>query len=68
MLLSRGNEPLARGIKIWRGESTGGTFPGGGGMSKFLVSGRGTPPTPSRENPVVPLLKKVSKILNPQFG
>ena len=38
------------GVSWGRG---GGTFHGGGGMSKFLASGEGLPPSPSRENPVV---------------
>ena len=37
------------------GESTGGTFPGGGGVNKFLASGEGTRPIPpSRESLVHP--------------
>ena len=45
----------------------GGTFPDGGEMSKFLVSGRGNLPIhPSRENPVVP--PKVWTNLNLPFG
>ena len=42
-------------IKIWWGMCTEWTFPGGGGMSKFLASGGGLPHSSNRENPVNPL-------------
>ena len=38
-------------IKIWWGKSTGGTFLGGGGMSKFLTSGGWTSPIPQYRKP-----------------
>ena len=47
-----------QGIKIW-GESTGGTFPGGGGMNRFLVGGGGLPASLLGEKTL--LLKKKKK-------
>ena len=44
MLFSEGMN-LGGGNKDLGGESTGETFPGGGGTSKFLASGGGTPPS-----------------------
>ena len=53
-------------IEIW-GESTGGIFSGGGGMSKFLASGGGALPIPcSRESLVIPL--KSGKDFKPPLG
>ena len=48
-----GDEPLVGGIKT-RGESTGRTFPGEGGMSKFLASGGETSPIPPVEKTLLP--------------
>ena len=36
-------------MDLWWGESTGGTLPGGEGMSEFLGSGGGAPPFPQVE-------------------
>ena len=57
--LVRVNEPLGGGSQ------PGGSFPGRGGMSKFLASGGGTPLShPSRGNPVAPP-KKYQKFQPP---
>ena len=58
-LFSRGGGRWIKiqGIKIW-GESTGGTFPGGGGMNRFLVGGGGLPASLLGEKTLLPPQKK----------
>ena len=56
-------------MNLWvGGVNRGGSFPGRGGMSKFLASGGGTPLShPSRGNPVAPP-KKYQKFQPPPLS
>ena len=59
-LLVWGNESLV-------GESIGGTFPGGEGISEVLASGGGTPPFPPIEETLLPLPQEKTKKQKEKF-